>query len=80
MAVKHSDIAELLTVIEKHVPPDRMRSLLRELQQTNAFLTNQSFRETIRRIMQTYLHEHRDTPPSGRVNVTKVKDIRRRDG
>jgi hypothetical protein len=50
MAVRYSQIGELVSIMIKHVGRARYEALLKELKKSQAYVRNQSFRESIDRL------------------------------
>ena len=62
MAVKHTQIAELITIVVRNVGRARYETVLKELKTSQAYKRNQSFHETIER-MERSLKTGRSKPP-----------------
>ncbi len=62
MAVKYTQIAELLNIAVRHIGRMRYQALLKDIKGTQAYLKNQSFRETMDRL-ERQLTTGRSKPP-----------------
>jgi hypothetical protein len=62
MAVKYTQIGELLGMMIRHIGRTRYEALLKDLKVSQAYVKNQSFRETIDR-MERQLKTGRPKPP-----------------
>ena len=54
MAAPYKTIEKIIRVIKKHVPKDQVSALLRDLETTLVDSKNQSYNETIRRIVKKF--------------------------
>ncbi len=62
MAVKHTQIAELIAIMVRNIGRSRYEAVLKEIKVSQAYKKNQSFRETIERLERS-LKTGRSKPP-----------------
>ncbi len=62
MAVKYSQIGELLSIVVRQMGRTRFESMLKDVKRSQAFTKNQSFRETIERL-ERQLRTGKPKPP-----------------
>lgn len=59
MPVRHNQIEEIFDVVSRHVTSEQLRAIISDLSNVEAYKTNASYRETIRRVAAHALAEMR---------------------
>jgi hypothetical protein len=79
MAVKYTQIAELLGIMVRHMGRTRYEALVKDVKLSQAFVKNQSFRETIERMDRQLKtgsakppKEPSKEPPKGPLRPTRI--------